>query len=98
MNSKTRRVIFADAKLEKDYNRLKSSTKKEERKLYATLTTIKAKLLSDHTLGTQLSKRQIPDVYKRMFQVKDLWKLDLSPKESVLYDYLGEEIRIVDVV
>ena len=93
-----KRVVFARKDLEDDYKRLANSEKAEDRKLYSVLERIRAKVRSEFASGEEIPKNMIPTVYRRMFHVNNLWKLDISPQETVFYSIVGNEILIVDVV
>ncbi len=93
-----KRVVFAKKSLEDDYKRLANSGKAEDRKLYSVLERIRAKVRSEFATGKEIPKNTIPTVYKRMFHVKNLWKLDISAQETVFYSIVGNKILIVDVV
>ncbi len=98
MDDKKRNVVFANKELEQDYRRLATSTHLEDRKSYLVLQDIRRQLLEKYRSGSQISKNEIPDVYRRLFQVRNLWSLDLPPHGRVLYSLFEDEIRIVDVV
>jgi len=93
-----KRVVFAKKGLEDDYKRLANSGKGEDKKLYSVLERIRAKVRSEFATGKEISKNKIPAVYKRMFHVNNLRKLDTSHQETVLYSLVGNKILIVDVV
>ncbi len=97
MKSK-KRVAFAKKGLEDDYKRLANSGKEEDRKLYSILERIRTKVRSEFASGEEIPKNMIPTIYKRMFHVNNLWKLDISPHETVLYSIVDNDILIVDVV
>ncbi len=78
-------VVFAKKGLEDDYKRLANSGKAEDRKLYSVLERIRAKVRSEFASGEEIPKNTIPTVYKRMFHGNNLWKLDISPQETVFY-------------
>ncbi len=98
MDDKKRNVVFANKELEQDYRRLATSTHPEDRKSYLALQDIRRQLQGKYLSGSQVPKNQIPDVYRRLFQVRNLWSLDLPPHGRVLYSVVEEEIRIVDIV
>ena len=92
-----KRVVFAKKDLEDDYKRLANSGKAEDRKLYSILERIRAKVRSEFVTGEEIPKKKIPTVYKRMFHLKNLWKLDTT-QETVFYSIVRNEILIIDVV
>ena len=91
------RVVFAKKGLEDDYKRLTNSWKPEDRKLYSVLERIRAKVRSEFSSGEEIPKNSIPAVYKRMFHVNNLWKLDTT-QETVFYSIVGNDILIVDIL
>ena len=48
--------------------------------------------------GSEVPKNKIPNVYRRLFQVSNLWSLSLPPHGQVLYSLVEDEIEIVDIV
>lgn len=98
MDDKKRNVVFANRELEQDYRRLATSTHLEDRKSYLALQDIRRQLLEKHGSGSQILKNEIPDVYRRLFRVSNLWSLNLPPHGRVLYSLVEDEIRIVDIV
>ena len=98
MDGKKRKVVFADWKQEDNFRRLASSTHPEDRKTFLVLQDVRRQLQMNYLSGSQVPKNRIPDVYRRLFQVSNLWSLNLPPHGRVLYSLVGDQIRIVDVV
>ena len=98
MDGKEPRVVFANAKMEQEFERLSTTTDPEGRRTYLVLQDIRRQLLEKHRSGSQIPKNEIPDVYRRLFQVSNLWSLDLPPHGRVLYSLVEDEIRIVDII
>lgn len=98
MDGKKRKVVFANRKLERDYERLAKATHPEDRRAYLVLQDIRQQLQMRCLSGSEIPENKIPHVYRRMFQITDLWSLDLPPHGRVLYSLVEDEIRIVDVV
>ena len=98
MDGKKRKLVFADWKQEDDFRRLASSTHPEDRKTFLVLQGIRRQLLEKYRSGSQIPKNEIPDVYRRLFQVSNLWSLNLPPYGQILYSLVEDEIRIVDLV
>ncbi len=98
MDGKEPRVVFADAKMELEFERLSTTTDSEGRRTYLVLQEIRRQLLEKHGSESQILKNEIPDVYRRLFQVSNLWSLNLPPHGRVLYSLVENEIRIVDIV
>lgn len=93
-----KRVVFAKKGLEDDYKRLANSGNAEDKNLYSVLEGIRAKVRSEYHRGEKIPKDKIPVVYRQMFHIDNLLKLDFSPQETVFYSIVGNEILIVDVV
>ena len=98
MDSKEPKVVFTNAKMEQEYQRLAIATHHEDRRTYWALQDMRSQLLGKYLSGSQIPKNKIPDVYKRLFQVNNLWSLNLPPHGRVLYSIVEEEIRIVDIL
>lgn len=98
MDGKEPRVVFANAKMELEFERLSTTTDPEGRRTYLVLQDIRRQLLEKHRSGSQILKKEIPDVYRRLFQIRNLWSLNLPPHGRVLYSLFEDEIQIVDVV
>ena len=93
-----KRVVFARKGLEDDYKGLANSGKAEDRQLYSVLERIRAKVRSEFVIGKEIPNNKIPAVYERMFHGNNLWKLDISPQETVFYSIVGNEILIIDIL
>jgi hypothetical protein len=70
------RVVFADRKLKRDFERLKTS-KTEDRELYDWLNRAFDDLAEDAFCGIQIPKKLIPREYPRKYGIDNLWKYDL---------------------
>ena len=90
--------MFADRKLEEGYKRLATATHPEDRRTYLVLQDIRRQLQTKYLTGSEIPENKIPDVYRCLFQVSNLWSLDLPPHGHVLYSLLENEIWIVDIV
>lgn len=98
MDGKTRKVVFANKELEQDYTRLATSTHPEDRRAYLVLQDIRGHLQMKYLSGVEIPKNKIPDVYRRLFHISNLWSLNLPRHGRVLYSLFEDEIQIVDVV
>ncbi len=97
MDKKTTRVVFADRKQEDNFRRLASSTHPEDRKTFLVLQDIRRQLQAKYVSGHEIPKERIPNVYRRLVHLRNLWGLD-PPHGRVLYSLVDDEIRIVDMV
>ena len=92
------KVVFAKKNMEDGYKKLADSWREEDRTLYLKLTRIRKQVQRELANGEEIPSTKIPDVYKQMFNVGNLWKLKVSADESVFYSISDEEILIVDLV
>lgn len=97
MNEKRKNVVFANKKLENNYELLTASKHPEDRKLYLVLKQIRSKLRGQYPKGKKVQINKISDAYKRLFDIGNLWRLDISPQSTVLYSIVGNKILIVDL-
>lgn len=98
MEARTRKVVFANEELEEDYKRLAAAMHSEDKKRFLVLQDIRKQLLMKCRSGKEIPEDKIPEVYRRLFRVRNLWSLDLPPHGRVLYSLVEEEIRIVDIL
>ena len=98
MDGKEPRVVFANAKMEQEFERLSTTTDPEARRTYLVLQDIRQQLQAKYVSGREIPKEKIPDVYKRLFHLRNLRSLDLPAHGRVLYSVIEDEIRIVDIV
>ena len=98
MDWEIRRVKFADKKREEDYKRLAASRNPEDKRLYFVLRQIRKKVWNKYNTGKKIPNDNIPAIYRQMFHIDNLWKLNLSNQEIVFYSIVGKEILIVDIL
>jgi hypothetical protein len=98
MSREKKKVVFANEKLEDDYTRVPNSRHPEDKKLYLFLKQVRSKLQRQYLSGTRVPKNKIPAIYRRMFHIDNLWRLDLPGHDTILYSFVGDEIRIVDIL
>ena len=97
MSREKKQVVFANRKLEKDYKRLADSKHPEEKRSYLVLKRIRSLLRSQYMSGRRIPENKIPAIYRKMFHIDNLWKLEVRGYGTVLYSNVGNEIRIVDL-
>ena len=56
------------------------------------------KLKYDYKYGDHVSKDKIPKEYVEKYDVKNLWKLDLSSFWRLIYTVRGTDIEVISVV
>lgn len=98
MKETGKKIVFANKKLESDYKQLSSSENSEDKKLYVVLRQARKKLRNQYQSGREIPKHKIPAIYRRMFQIENLWELKVLRHNTVLYSIVGDEIWIVDMV
>lgn len=98
MDWEIRRVKFANEKMENNYKQLATSTHPEDEKQYLVLRQIRKTVWEKHQMGQKIQKDRIPAIYKRMFHINNLWRLDFSRQEIVFYSIVGKEILIIDIL
>lgn len=89
-------VRFADEELEARYHELHSSTHPEDKKLLHKLHSLRASVQRGWQRAVRVPDDQIPPVYREMFKVTNLWRLDAGGDEDVLFSRIGDELCIVD--
>lgn len=96
--SKDKKVVFANKKLEDDYTRVANSKHPEDKNLCLFLKQVRSTLQRQYLSGKRVPGNKIPAVYRRMFHIDNLWSLELLDHGTVLYSFVGDEIRIVDIL
>ena len=91
-------MVFASQKLEDLYKRLAVSQHREDRRSYQTLQKIRRQLGMHYRSGREIPMKRIPSVYKRMFDIENLWRLDVPAGSTVVYSVVRQQILIVDIV
>ncbi len=98
MKFEERRIAFADEKLEDDYEQLAKSKHPEDERAYAFLTAIRTELGKRWRSGQRVTNRKRISLYERMFQVKEIWQVEIPPHGTVLFSVTPEAIVIVDIL
>jgi len=98
MENRRKRVVFANKKLEADFNRVATSDHPEDKKLYSILSEARNRLQTEHQTGRKIPSEEMPQVYKDMFGIDNLWELKVENYGIVLYSVVCDEILIVDIV
>ncbi|RLF59233.1 MAG: hypothetical protein DRN37_04055, partial [Thermoplasmata archaeon] len=76
MNERTVAVVFADKKLESDFEKLKSGTT-EEKRLYKFIKRAIEDLKKEPACGIKIPRDRWPKIYIRNYQITNLLKYDL---------------------
>lgn len=90
-------VVFADEKVKKSFERLKS-TKTESTDLYKWLERAFDDLEKNHAVGTQIQKKLIPKEYIRKYGIDNLWKYNLPNAWRLLYSVAEKEVVLISIV
>ena len=86
---------LADTKVKEAFETLSASTRTEDRELVALLNRAFEAISANAFCGTQVPKRQIPDVYRqRDPPVQNLWKYNLSRSWRLLYTATSDGVTI----
>jgi Txe/YoeB family toxin of Txe-Axe toxin-antitoxin module len=48
--------------------------------------------------GNQIQKRLIPERYKKLYDVENLWRIELANRWRLIYTIYGNEIEIINFV
>lgn len=91
------RVVFADEKLRKAFDRLKVS-KTEDKKIYEWLNRAFDDLKEEAFCGIQVPKKLIPNVYIQKYDIDNLWKYDLPRGWRLLYSVAKDEVVIISII
>jgi Txe/YoeB family toxin of Txe-Axe toxin-antitoxin module len=93
------KVMFANAKLHKAYEKLKRSKYPDERELYGKISDVADELKKHPFCGIEIPKKLIPKIYVQEYGVDNLWKYDLPGGWRVIYTVTTEgELYILAVI
>ena len=92
-----RKVKFAENAKEIEYEKMSKSLHQEDNKLFIFMKTIKEELYNKYHTGEEIPEYQMPKIYKKMFNIGNLWKIRIG-KEIVLYCINDKEILIIDIL
>ena len=98
MDEPWKKAGFASSAMEKDYIRLSESEHPEDQRLRAFLKEARGLVAKNHLSGERLSEEAIPNVYREMFNIENLWKLKGPSNCVIFYALVDDEIKIVDIV
>jgi mRNA-degrading endonuclease RelE of RelBE toxin-antitoxin system len=90
---KKSRVVFAEEKLQKDFNNLPEGELKSQIKKAI------ISLQSNAFCGIHIPKRLIPEIYLKKYQIENLWKYDLPDGWRIIYSIIPEnKVEIISVI
>ncbi len=93
-----RQIAFADENLEHDYKKLAESEHPEDERVYSFLTAIRMELGKKWESGQKVTDGKRISLYERMFQIKEVWQVEIPPHGTVLFSVTPEAILIVDIL
>ncbi len=85
---------YADEKIKKDFEKLKSRDETFLRHLKNAIENIK----EDPVCGIKLSKKLIPKEWIKKYAINNLYKYNLPNSWRLLYSLTGNEIEIIAIV
>ena len=88
---------FADEKLKKAFEALKSSTT-EDKLLYDWLLRAFEDIQKNVFCGIQIPKKLIPKEYIQKYNIKNLWKYNLPNAWRLLYSIEGRDVKIISII
>jgi Txe/YoeB family toxin of Txe-Axe toxin-antitoxin module len=91
------RVVFAETKLKKTYEKLGKSNK-EDKKLYKWLNRAFDDIAEDAFCGIQIPKKQISKEYLKKYGIDNLWKYNLPHAWRLLYSVARDELIIIAII
>ncbi|MBR9698918.1 hypothetical protein GOV09_00475 [Candidatus Woesearchaeota archaeon] len=91
------RIVFADEKLKSSFSKLKKGTH-SERQLFKHITHAFEALEEDAFVGIHLPKRLIPQIYKKKYDIKNIWKYNLPNGWRLLYAVEAVDIIVISII
>jgi Txe/YoeB family toxin of Txe-Axe toxin-antitoxin module len=91
------RVVFADEKLEKAFDKLKNS-KAEDKELCKWLNRAFDDLANNAFCGILVPQKLIPKFYIKKHGISNLWKYDLPRAWRLLYSVGKDEVVILAII
>jgi Txe/YoeB family toxin of Txe-Axe toxin-antitoxin module len=91
---KKSRVVFAEDKLQEEFNKLS-----EGEQLKIQIKKAILELQSNAFCGIQIPKRLIPDIYIKKYKIENLWKYDLPDGWRIVYSIMPQnKVEIISVI
>ena len=91
------KVIFADEKVRKAFDKLKGS-KGEGKMLYEQLNRAFDDIAGNAACGIRVPGKLIPKEYVSKYRVNNLWKYNLPNAWRLIYTIKGGEVVVVSVI
>ncbi len=90
-------VVFANKKLEKEFESLKKG-KEQDKKLYKFIERAINDLKKDPSCGIKIQKKLWPKSYVRQYKVSNLWKYDLPNGWRLIYTIKTDELIVLNII
>jgi len=87
-------VVFADEKLKEDFEKLQE----EDPIFHKFITRAINDFKENPFCGVAISKRLIPKVYIKKYEINNLWKYNLPGAWRLLYSIAGNKVSIVAII
>lgn len=88
------RVVFADEKVKKTFEKLKQ----RDKMLYKWLNRAFDDIAENAYCGIAVPKKLIPKKYIQKYNISNLWKYDLPKGWRLLYSVGKNDIRIISII
>ncbi len=94
----TKVVLLGDAK--KIFSKLESemNSNKQSKILYVSIARSLKRIEVNPHAGIQISKKLIPKIYVRKYEVTNLWKINVSQFWRIIYWVDGKQVKVVSLV
>ena len=91
-------IFFADENVKVAFQKLATSTKSEDKKLYGWITTALNNIEQDVFCGIAIPKKLIPKIYIDKYGIKNLWKYNLPEGYRLTYSIGRYELTTIATV
>jgi Txe/YoeB family toxin of Txe-Axe toxin-antitoxin module len=91
-------VNFGESKLKEAYEKLKTSTYREDSFLYKWIKRAIDDLRQNAFCGIQIPKHLIPKEYITKYEIDNLWKYDFPQGWRLLYSIANDKISIISII
>jgi len=91
------KIKFVNDDLKEDFYKLEKGDS-AEKELFKAINHALDELEKNAFSGIQIPKRLIPKEYKQKYNVKNLWKYNLSKGWRVLYSIFAEEVLVISLI
>ena len=97
MSSKPIHVAFANPKLEKNFEKLKQG-KFHDKKLYEFIERAISDIKKNPMCGVKIPRTLWPRGYIKEYQIKNLWKYDITDGWRLIYSIFENELMILNLI